>query len=425
MSVFTAFFCGTCSNSYDFIDGEVVATLARNHPGREFVDWVICDGPGSGVHKSDEAPDLQKAQGRWHNGVSTPMMKALGIQRELATEPGKAKTARNLDLGMKWTEPGDHWRLTAIANGAGWEENVAHVVAVIRGEAERTSGGALAPQKLQEQQVRMFRKGSPVTRVNAIGWSRGAVSCHMLANALAKDPRLSQIEINIFAIDPVPGPGEFDAHRVQLPRTVRNYFAVYARHELQRIFRPTLPAFEGDCRPRGFRTVLMPGVHATPSGDPYVRRHTQRASGKVTRHLAEQCLAEWGTPLNQRLNYDDLRLLAKYDDMLLHDVDYRRKDKDKVKKADAQRTIEVRVGNKNKATLLRKVPEFRTNEELGVFVNWHHREVFERLFRMVANRVYGPDRFRPDPSVGYRIGMTHLAQMAPQLYSRLLHLQAA
>ena len=49
------------------------------------------------------------------------------------------------------------------------------------------------------------RKGKPITCVNVVGWSRGGVTCHMFANALAETEGWSKIPVNIFACDPVPG----------------------------------------------------------------------------------------------------------------------------------------------------------------------------------------------------------------------------
>jgi hypothetical protein len=426
MSVFTAFFCGTCSNSYDFIDGEVVSTLATHHAGREFVDWIICDGPGSGVHKSDTYKDLQEEQGRRHDGTQTAMMKALGIAADKAESPSKKLKSPNMDLATKWTRPGKYGRLNGMISGAEWEKNVNHALAVIRGEAQWNTGEPgkrPTPQALQEQQVKIFRKNRPpISTVNAIGWSRGAVTCLMLANALAKstDERLNQIQVNIFAIDPVPGPGKFNKHRVVIPGNVKRYYGVYARHELQYIFRPSLPTFESGYRPEEFKVLLMPGVHASPSGDPYERKQNQQDSGKVTRHLAEDCLTRWGTPLNQRLGYPDAQLLKCYDDMLRHDPDYRghlkAKDQDKYRK--------IRIGSKHKHVRVNLVDSFRTGEELGIFVNWHHREVFERQFRVVAERLFGVHGFRRAPSDAYRAALVQIGFQFPELHARLCDYQA-
>ena len=53
MTVLTIFFCGTGSNKFDthhenFWNGELISTLAANHCGREFAEWIVVDGPGSG-----------------------------------------------------------------------------------------------------------------------------------------------------------------------------------------------------------------------------------------------------------------------------------------------------------------------------------------------------------------------------------------
>src|SRR5262249_60175943 len=113
-------------------------------------------------------------------------------------------------------------------------------------------------------------------------------------------------------------PPQSNNPRVAAPRNVRPSCGSYPRHEMQYIFRPSLPTFEGGYRPQEFKVLLMPGVHATPSGDPYAQKQNQQDSGKVTRHLAEECLTRWGTPLNQRLGYSGARLLKCYDDMLRH-----------------------------------------------------------------------------------------------------------
>ena len=68
---------------------------------------------------------------------------------------------------------------------------------------------------------------SGTQQYNFIGHSRGAVECIMAAWFLyAYGPR--DIPINIFAIDPVPGPGNWYGILTQLPPNVANYVGVYA-----------------------------------------------------------------------------------------------------------------------------------------------------------------------------------------------------
>jgi|GEM_PF-1187779 len=65
---------------------------------------------------------------------------------------------------------------------------------------------------------------------NFIGHSRGAVECIMAAWFLyAYGPaEVKNIQVNIFAIDPVPGTGEWYGIFTQLPPNVVNYVGVYA-----------------------------------------------------------------------------------------------------------------------------------------------------------------------------------------------------
>lgn len=72
-----------------------------------------------------------------------------------------------------------------------------------------------------------FAAASGAQQYNFIGHSRGAVECIMAAWFIyAYGPR--DIPINIFAIDPVPGPGEWYGILTQLPPNVANYVGVYA-----------------------------------------------------------------------------------------------------------------------------------------------------------------------------------------------------
>ena len=163
MAAFTIFFCGTGSNSYDFANtnyhqGELISTLANNHAGHEFVDWIIVDGPGSG--------NIQEAE--------------------------------------KWVPAGNYSGIRGKLQGKGWEENVKHAVAVLIGTdyeertahtrtekrilreagvgvdtAERTGTLArallgstktvhhdlharISPQALQQRKIQIMRKNKPV-----------------------------------------------------------------------------------------------------------------------------------------------------------------------------------------------------------------------------------------------------------------------
>lgn len=87
----TIYFCGTGSNQFDnsnenYWNGELVSTLAYNMNSREFADWIIIDGPGSG----------------------------------------------NLQLDMLWTEKVEYSDILGKLVGNGWEENTEHALNIIK-----------------------------------------------------------------------------------------------------------------------------------------------------------------------------------------------------------------------------------------------------------------------------------------------------
>ncbi|MFJ2282581.1 hypothetical protein ACIOUG_15725 [Pseudomonas sp. NPDC087803] len=303
MTTVTIFFCGTGSTKFDttnanYWDGELVSTLASHHSGREFAEWIVVDGPGTSNLQADEL------------------------------------FTKSADYGMSGT-----------LFGKGWEENVLHAMNIIKGQCDwqreqlteaeynrlKAAGvpiedvknegtwfwrkynygdRSVTQQKLQEQIIKTFRKGSVIpTQVNLVGWSRGGISCHMLANAMFKDAALKNIPVNIFAIDPVPGIGNFQEHRVKLNSNVKEYIGFYARDERSKGFSCVIPQTATGTRTHIFP---IPGRHATLVGnaaaDGNAGPKVLAEPGQFVRHFAETCLKRWGTPLNKTLNLSDATL---------------------------------------------------------------------------------------------------------------------
>ncbi|MBX9406528.1 hypothetical protein K5E40_12655 [Pseudomonas baetica] len=303
MTTLTVFFCGTGSTRFDtnnpnYWNGELVSTLASHHSGREFAEWVVVDGPGTSNLQADEL----------------------------------------------FTESGDY-NLSGTLLGKGWEENVQHAVNIIKGkcdwqreqltEAEynrlkaagipiedvKIEGSwmwrkynygerSVTQQTLQEQIIKTYRKDGVIpTQVNLVGWSRGGVSCHMLANALYADDALKNIPVKIFAIDPVPGIGNFQEHRVKLNANVKEYVGFYARNERSKGFSCVIPQTATGTKTSVFP---MPGRHATLVGnaaaDGDSGPNVLAEPGLIVRHFAEVCLQRWGTPLSKTLNLSDTDL---------------------------------------------------------------------------------------------------------------------
>ncbi len=317
MSVFTAYFCGTGSHRFDhanpnFWNGELVSTLANNDLGREFAHWIAVDGPGSG----------------------------------------------NLQDDNLFVEPGGYFNWTGQLFGRGWEENVRHVLQVIKGESSwqrtelseqeylRLKGAGVpvpdpsstaswfwrtydyghrhpTPQQLQERIISIFRKPRIPAQVNLIGWSRGGISCHMLANAMAQDPVLRHIPVNIFAIDPVPGVGNVQSERVTLAENVKEYVGFYSRDERSKGFACVIPSVASGTR---ICIYPMPGRHATlvgnASADGAGAGKVLVEPGLIVRHFAEVCLTRWDVQLDKRLALDDSQLMKHHQAMATADSQY-------------------------------------------------------------------------------------------------------
>ncbi|TDB52901.1 hypothetical protein [Photorhabdus luminescens] len=307
MTVLTIYFCGTGSTKFDnsspyYWNGELVSTLAQNNSylSREFAEWIIIDGPGSGNLQHDEL----------------------------------------------WEKSGEYWNIKSIPFGKGWEENVKHAMHIMNGDFQwqrekltetdynrlkeagvpikdvEVTGSffwryyeygnrQITPQKLQQQMIKIFRKDGIIpTQVNLVGWSRGGISCHMLANAMFKDPVLKTVPVNIFAIDPVPGLLGFQQEKVSLEKNVKEYVAFYARDERSVGFSCVIPETD---QSTAVHIYPMAGRHATLVGNASINGISSGKvlyePGMIVRHFAEVCLTRWGTKLDKKLNLDDEQLL--------------------------------------------------------------------------------------------------------------------
>ncbi|MBV8879639.1 MAG: hypothetical protein JO332_06745, partial [Planctomycetaceae bacterium] len=184
--VFTVYNCGTGFNR-DRVD-ELVANLASRTGGSENRDWMITDGPGSS----------RSSRGR------TP-----------GTFDAKSGFATKGKVGSFFA------KIRGVISGYGWEDNVLHAVEVIKA----------------------INAGShqPISFVNMAGWSRGAITCGMLAHALHNDAATKHIIVNIIALDPVPGPGNFGPEQVTIPPNCLNYTGIFQEDEARKIMRPAVP----------------------------------------------------------------------------------------------------------------------------------------------------------------------------------------
>ena len=255
--VFSIYNCGTSHNRQNL--DETVADLARRTRGSENRDWMINDGPGSYSRNAG-------------NGASA---RDRGLAAQAHT-PG----TRDAITGLK--ESSWFAGSRGVINGHGWEHNVDHTMAVLNATID-----------------------IPRT-INMVGWSRGAITCFMIAHALLEEPRTSGIEVNIFAFDPVPGPGNFDdPNKVILPANVKRYSAVVQEDERRKIFKPVLiNADEADgCKTKFY---YMPGGHSTG-----VFRMKSEV-GLISAYLAHRFLQKHGTQLENPIQLSSRDLCELY-----------------------------------------------------------------------------------------------------------------
>lgn len=369
MSVFTIFFCGTGSNSNDsqaseaYYDGELVSSLAKNMSTPEFSNWIIVNGPGSG----------------------------------------------NLQENKKWVTPWFNYpTFMGLAFGAGWDRNVQHALAVLKNDTRGFSKNLVNAETQREQSERRKQSGRPTT-VNLVGWSRGGVTCHMMANTMLKDAELSHIPVNIFAIDPVPGTFNFRSEQTKVGANVRDYYAIYARDELSKGFAPVLPQLGN----RGVtRLYTMPGRHATLVGNASEDGSkknpvTYPQPGKIVRDLVEKQLTLWGTTLNNRLELSEVDILKLYDDILscnsalynMRKFNYTYHDKSPERGVGSSNEHGNPFVNRtplNKIKMLRAISS-NPHGNNPIFVNWHHQNLY------INNGIMGSPRNGDYPATLERI----------------------
>src|SRR5262245_46003588 len=158
----TVFCCGT--KSHRDRQGEAVADMYRWCDGRKWIN----DGPGAPGHAVPKIEHLFKEgkQPTWWQNV-------------------RGKTPYNVHRG--------HWGdLQGQLGGTGSQDNVLVTLTWLWEEYHH----------------------EPFTVCNLVGWSRGAVTCIAIANAMQHTEFAEHgVRVNIFAYDPVPGGlNDFDEH---------------------------------------------------------------------------------------------------------------------------------------------------------------------------------------------------------------------
>jgi hypothetical protein len=311
--VFTVYNCGTNFNRER--TDEVIANLASRTEGAENRDWMVTDGVGS-------------------KPSSNPLAKTPGLDNPVQTYNG-----------WKETDPPFMARVKGLLEGYGWEDNVDHALEVIQ---------AIAMGSNADWTVSITTPSA----INMAGWSRGAITCHMLAHALVKHPYLKNIPVNIFAFDPVPGPDNFHLEQISVPSNVNAYTALIAEDESRKIMKPVLfDAGSDENSDKKFKTIPLPGAHNTAV------MTTRSEVGTIGAALAHKFLTKYGTRLREPMLLTDVQFCELYAKVRMDIAKYRQM-----------------TGGVLKAlgTQARNVPNnFRDTD---YFINDHHRRKFEKTF---------------------------------------------
>ena len=190
-------------------------------------------------------------------------------------------------------------KLRGNITGHGWEQNVQDAMAIIK----------------------FVHANSRIQTINMAGWSRGAVTCHMLANAIAADPDTRGIDINIFAADPVAGPGNrADPRKNTIPSNVRRYFAIVAEDEDRKIMKPVkvrmIESQSLEVHDQRVKIITLPGEHNTG-----VMKGTPM--GKLVWYLAHKFLTKCGTQLTGGITLSHIEVCECYAGIRMYMSDFR------------------------------------------------------------------------------------------------------
>jgi hypothetical protein len=210
--------------------------------------------------------------------------------------PGSSPTGINPDARTPGS--GLFKKLRGNITGHGWEQNVEDAMTIIK----------------------FIHGASPISVINMAGWSRGAVTCHMLSHALAEDSKTQNIQVNIFAADPVAGPGNrADPRKNTIPRNVSSYFAVVAENENRSIMKPVnVGQILMDSQEKGekVKVITVPGEHNSGvlNGTPL---------GKLVWFLACKFLTKRGTQLSGGISLNHVEVCECYAGIRMYMSDFR------------------------------------------------------------------------------------------------------
>jgi hypothetical protein len=167
-------------------------------------------------------------------------------------------------------------------------------------------------RKLEEK-----HQNDGVSRVDLVGFSRGAVTCFKIAHALNDGP-LRDVPVRLFAVDPVPGTsGIGNSHcwkAIKLMPNVKACKVVYAEHERRTLFRPVL--VHGVNAGNNYEEDTMPGNHGGVA-DCRAEENEKSLAARLVLSQALEFFADGGTQFRGGMARDPLEDLVRYGKLML------------------------------------------------------------------------------------------------------------
>ncbi len=281
---------GTGSHrSGTYIDGE---NLSATHdevitrlgdllyePGLDLTEVLVNGWPDVGAQPREGLIEtaMEQRLGRTHIVLDGPGADPIGWAPTSKHPRAGTFDPSSIDkqLRSKLNPHKDNFAASAKISGAGWNDNILYLRTVLEAvfftkPFKLTTDSSTAERRLALLHKQLFTDPSllNIERINLIGWSRGAVTCLKVAYMLKQVgedksfftklwesfsfrskarayhtggalKKLATVPINIFAIDPVPGPGNRDSKQNKtIGSNVKNLVVLISQAETKPGFKP-------------------------------------------------------------------------------------------------------------------------------------------------------------------------------------------
>lgn len=379
--VTTLYFCGSGNKRTEF-EKYTVPKMFRKTQNKH---KMIFDGPGGAAIGKFDKIVAEVERGRPLKETAIPD----------ATELEDKKRARAAGATQKKGEPDPMKGNSGAVTGKGTQSNI-----------------VLALQYLWER-YHAGRKGGMALRVvNLVGFSRGAVTCTMLAHAIQEsglmrcDPTL---RVNLFLFDPVAGSkNDFGVGKAGFDRSgrigkpgelsscVSDVFGIAQMHIMKAMwacwkkipilpkdmtFQSTMPRPQGDRAGKDYTVLPMPGGHAAGA------RCDGGAAGQIGLHHCARFLSDHGV-----LGLDDM--ILENDTLAAH-------------YAELRLNISGRGGKKKGPSFFRRKAAGAKSDygKEKIWVNEDHRSVVEGRHRALVRKLDQGGRLPADDPDLRRLGL--------------------